>query len=477
MNIELDYAPANLPLDPRTFGSYRKILLLCGPLILSHMGVMVMQVVDGLFLARYSKSAIAAIGPAGMDFWVLCGFCMGLVGYTNTFVAQYIGANRPERVGAAVWQGIYLAGGAAVILCAASFAAPAVFDLVGHEEAIRRDEVVYFTILCHGGLAFMLSGALSGFFAGRNNNLPLMTALVSGNIVNAVGAWALVFGHLGFPEMGMRGAALATVLGQVTQVLILAGLFFQPRFRREFATWRDRRWDGRLMLRMCKFGLPNGVRYVAEILAWAVFLQLLGRVDSDGLAASNIVWRINGLAFFPVIGLASAVSMLVGQAQGAGRPDLSRLVTRRGIVLGQIWMASAALLMVLIPNVLLNIFLEPGSATNHELRGLAVILLRFVAAYCLLDGMNIIFGAVLAGAGDTRWMLLASGALHLGFITLLALLAWWKAGVYAFWTAATVFICSAVWVWIIRFRSSQWEDKRVIEHVPLDLETTPVPGV
>lgn len=467
---------ATLPLDPRTFGSYRKILFLSGPLILSHLGVMVMQMVDGLFLARYSKNAIAAVGPAGMDFWVLCGFCMGLVGYTNTFVAQYMGANRPQRVGAAVWQGIYLACGAAVLLFAASFAAPWVFNMVGHEEAIQRDEVVYFTILCYGGLAFMLSGALAGFFAGRNDNVHLMTALITGNIVNAVGAWAMVFGHLGFPEMGMRGAALATVAGQTIQVLIMAWLFFRPRFRRDFATWRDRKLDPRLMARMCAYGLPNGVRYVAEILAWAIFLQLLGRADSDGLAASNIVWRINGLAFFPVIGLANAVSMLVGQAQGAGRPDLSRQVTRRGIMLGQIWMTAAALLMVLIPHVLLNIFLEPGATTDHELRGLAVILLRFVAVYCLLDGVNIMLMAVLAGAGDTQWMLWASGAVHLGFIIMLAVLAWYQAGVYAFWTAATVFICSAIWVWIIRFRSDKWESKRVIEHKPLDLETTPVPG-
>jgi MATE family multidrug resistance protein len=228
---------------------------------------------------------------------------------------------------------------------------------------------------------------------------------------------------------------------------------------------------------MCTYGFPNGVRYVAEILAWNVFLLLLGRVDADGLAASNIVWRINGMAFFPVIGLSGAVAMLVGQAQGASRPDLSRKVTHRGLVLGQIWMASAALAMVLFPNRLLDIFLDAGSTTDHELRGLCVKLLWFVAVYCLVDGLNIVFMSVLAGAGDTRWMLIASGGMHGTFMLVLMALARWHAGVFAFWLSATVFIFSVAIAWITRFRSGKWENKRVIEHAPPDFETTPVPGV
>ena len=465
------------PLNAATFGSYRKLLLLAGPLILSHMGVMLMQVVDGLFLARYSKNAIAAIGPAGMTFWLLCGLFIGLVGYTNTFVAQYVGARQNHRVGAAVWQGIYLAFAAAVIMFAASFAAGPIFDLAGHAQAIRADEAVYFRTLCYGGLALMLSAAVSGFFAGRNDNLPLMVSHIIGNVVNAVGAWALIFGKWGLPEMGMRGAAWATVAGQSVQTLIMVCLLFRPKFTREFGTWRDRRIDLSLMWRMCTFGFPNGVRYVVEILAWTVFMLLLGRVDTDGLAASNIVWRINGMAFFPVIGLSIAVSMLVGQAQGAGRPDLSRKVTHRGLVLGQVWMAAAALAMVTIPNQLLDIFLPAGSATDHELRALCIKLLWFVAVYCLVDGLNIVFMSVLAGAGDTRWMLIVSGGTHAVFVGVLLMLSWYQAGVFAFWLAATIFICSVAVAWIVRFRSGKWENKRVIEHTPPDIETTPVPGL
>ena len=465
------------PIDDATFGSYRRILLLSGPLILSHMGVMLMQIVDGLLLARYSKDAIAAIGPAGMSFWLISGLFIGLVGYTNTFVAQYVGANRPERVGAVIWQGIYMSLVAGLLLAAASLGANQFFTIAGHEKAIRADEVTYFSILCYGGIVTILSAALSGFYAGRSDNLTLMVAHLGGNIINAVCAWAMIFGRLGLPEMGIRGAAWATVGAQCFQVLILGILLFGRQYRERYRTWVDRRLDVKLIGRMCMYGFPNGVRYILEILAFDVFMLLMGRVSTDGLAATNIVFRINGAAFFPVIGLATAVAMLVGQAQGAGRPELSRRVTVRGLVLAQIWMSICAAAMVLIPGALLAPFFAPGSGPiNIELHRLCVRLLWFVAAYTLLDGVNIVFMSVLTGAGDTRFMLIASGALHLGLAVFLYLLVQLGMGTYVLWAAITVFICCVSVVWVWRFRSGRWESKRVIEYTPPDIAEAPATG-
>ena len=441
------------------------------------MGVMLMQIVDGLLLARHSKDAIAAIGPAGMTFWLISGLFIGLVGYTNTFVAQYVGANRPERVGAVIWQGIYLSLGAGAILAFASLGANWFFTAAGHAKAIRVDEVTYFSILCYGGMVTILSAALSGFYAGRTDNLTLMVAHLGGNILNAVLAWAMIFGRLGLPEMGIRGAAWATVIAQTCQVLILGTLLFGRQYRSQYRTWVDRQLDVKLIGRMCLYGFPNGVRYILEILAFDVFMLLMGRVSTDGLAATNIVFRINGAAFFPVIGLATAVSMLVGQAQGAGRPELSRRVTMRGLVLAQIWMSTCAAAMVLIPTVLLAPFFDPANEpTDAQLHHLCIRLLWFVAGYTLLDGVNIMFMSVLTGTGDTRFMLIASGALHLGLAVFMYLLVRLGMGTYALWTTITVFICCVSAVWVLRFRSGRWENKRVIEYIPPDIAEAPATG-
>jgi MATE family multidrug resistance protein len=452
--------------DDGRFAAYGKLLRLSGPLILSQMGIMLMQIVDGVFLARYSETAIAAVGPSGMTFWLIGGLFMGLVGYSNTFVAQYVGAGQPGRVGSAVWQAVYLALVAGGILAYLSLFGEWFFELAGHAPEVRADEVVYFRILAWGGGVFLLSGAFSGFYAGRHDNVMLMVAHVAGGVTNAVFDALLIFGLLGFPRLGIAGAAWATVLAHAVQAAMLGIGFFAPRFRREFNTWRGRGLEFGLLLRLIRFGFPNGVRYVIEIAAWTVFLLIIGKIDSTGLAASNIAWRINGMAFFPVIGLSIAVSMLVGQAQGAGRPDLARQATRRGLVLGQVWMTAAAALMVLWPGLLLRLFLgDTVVAADSELYRLCVVLLRYVAVYCLLDNLNIIYMATLAGAGDTFWMLVVSGVAHVLFAAALLILAWLGGGTESLWVAATVFICLLAGVWVFRFRSSAWEGKRVVESV------------
>ena len=474
MNPEQTAAPA---LDEARFASFRKILTLAGPLILSQMGVMLMQMVDGIFLAHYSESAIAAVGPAGMTFWMVCGLFIGLASYTNTFVAQYMGARRPERVGAAVWQGIYIAFAAGLILAALAPLSTTIFALAGHEPAVQANEVAYFRIMCFGGWSFLLSSAISGFFAGRHDNVPLMLAHIAGGLANAFLDYCWIFGHFGFPEWGMAGAAWATVAGTIVQVGILVALASRRRFAREYNLRRDWRLDFPLLGRMCRYGFANGIRYVVEIAAWTAFLLILGNVNPGGLAASNIAWRVNGMAFFPVIGLSIAVAMLVGQAQGAGRPDLARKASKRGAIIGEVWMISAAAVMVLAPHALLRLFFRKELTPDETaIYNMTVKLLWFVAAYSVLDNLNIIFMAVLSGAGDTRWMLLASGGLHATFLAAMATMGYFGAGTYVMWTGATIFVCLATIAWITRYRSGAWEKMRVIEHAPPDVNNPAYPA-
>lgn len=469
------------PQSPQ-FGSYRHILVLSGPLILSHLSVMVMQAMDGLFLAHYSPEAIAAVGPAGMMCWLVLGLFLGIAGYSSTFVAQYIGAKEPKRVGAAVWQAIYisLAGGA--MIAGLSLLAKPMFAHIGHAQAVAELEATYFRIMCTGGVFHVLSPALAGFFAGRHDNRVLMAAHVCGLIVNGVFNWLLIFGKLGCPEMGIAGAAWATVLGSVTTSLLLLVLFFQPRHRREFCTWSSRAIDWKLMRRMVYFGFPMGLRMVVELLIWTTFLIFVGRVGPLELSASNIVLRINGLAFFPIIGLSIGIGMLVGQAQGAGLPDQSARVMKRGILLGLMWSVACSLMFVLMPRVFVNLFIDPSESMSGsvgmehdaqrqaELARMCVVLLRFVAFYVLLDGFNIVLTAALQSAGDTRWTLVASAIGNAGFLAVLLTLDVTKAGLYVYWAAAMVMIVSFAIVWIARALGGKWRSMRVIEQGPPEFE-------
>jgi MATE family multidrug resistance protein len=445
--------------------SYAAILLLTGPLVLSSTGLMFMHLFDAIMLSWYSRQAIAVVGAASMSAFLVICFFIGIASYTTTFVAQYMGAGRQDRVGAAVWQGIYvgLAAGALVAALGTVIAKP-LFHWVGHAPALEVLEARYFLIMCYGSTFSLVGSAVSGFFSGRGDNRTLMLVQLGGFICNSFLSYAAIFGHWGLPEFGAVGAAYATAVAQAAVALILFILFLRRTHRERFQTWSSRGLNIKLTRRMMYFGSFSGLRAVTELLGWTLFLFFIGRLGEDPLAITSIVWRLNGIAFFPLIGLSTAIATLVGYMQGSQRSDRAEVVTWRGVLMAEAWMLFAASLFVLIPRQLLSLFTSGEMAVEFApLIETGVVLLRFVALYCLLDGLNIVFLGALQGAGDTRWTMYASAVLHLAFLTALFVLDSHYRNLYAFWTAATAFVMLQAGVWLSRFQTKKWKSMRVIE--------------
>ncbi|HEX2958290.1 MAG TPA: MATE family efflux transporter, partial [Chitinispirillaceae bacterium] len=201
-----------------------------------------------------------------------------------------------------------------------------------------------------------------------------------------------------------------------------------------------------------------------EMLAWTLFVFFVGRIGDNELAATNIAFRINGFAFFPIIGLGQAVGVLVGQAQGAGNSKRTVRLTYTGFFIAEIWMIAIAVIMVLFPNNILNLFNGKECTENYmATAALGVILLRFVAIYSLLDACNIIFVSSLQSAGDTRWTMVFSIVAHGCFLAILAIADHLKVDIWFQWTTATIFVMMAALTWLLRFRSGKWMNIRVIE--------------
>lgn len=446
--------------------SCRELLRLALPLMLGMSGFMIMQFMDAMFLAWHSPEALAAIGPAGMAAFLLVCLFQGVAGYAGTFAAQYIGAGQPRRVGAAVWQGLYVAMASAVLVACAALAGPALFHGAGHTGALARMEIQFFQIACLGALPGLLISAISGLFMATERTRLLMIVQVVGLIWNGVVAWLLVLGHAGCPRMGITGAALAMVSAQCVSALLLVRLFFRAREQRDYGTWSERRPDWTLLWRLLRFGLPGGARVAVEMLAWTVFMFFVGRVGTVDLAATNIAWRINGASFFPLIGMAQAVNVYVGQCQGAGRPDLSRRIAYRGLAISEVWMLFCGAFFVFLPGPLIRLFFEAGSMSRSEqaaLFSLSVMMLRFVAAYSVLDACNVVVLSALQAAGDTRWTLLANLVAYGFLIGALVLLDHLGAGIVSLWWMITIFVLLEALAWLLRFQSGRWRNIQIIE--------------
>jgi len=448
-------------------GGYRQILVIAFPLILSTGSWSLQHFVDRVFLAWYSPEAIAASTPAGILNYTLMSLFIGTAGYVSTFVAQYHGAGRPERIGPSVWQGIYISGiGAIAMALFIPIAGPA-FRLIGHAPEIQRQETVYFSILCLGAFPAIACSALAGFFSGRGETWPVMWANLLATVVNIVLDYLLIFGVWSFPELGIAGAAIATNLSMVAALVAYCALIAREAHDRRFRIVRGWRLDPELFSRIIRFGLPNGIQFFLDMAGFTAFLLIIGRLGTAALAATNIALNINTLAFMPMIGLGMAVSILVGQHLGQNDAPLAVRCVGTGFHLTLLYMGTIALLYVATPGLFLapfGLYSQPGA--YDEIRRLAEVLLRFVALYSLFDALTIVFASAIKGAGDSRFVMYMVSGLSVGVLIVPSYVAIeiFGAGILVGWTIATAYVSALGVAFYLRFKSGKWQTMRVIEH-------------
>ncbi|MEW6186759.1 MAG: MATE family efflux transporter [Thermodesulfobacteriota bacterium] len=453
-------------------GGGREVLVLAFPLILSTGSWAVQHFVDRMFLSWYSAEAIAAAMPAGLLNFAVMSFFIGTASYVGTFVAQYYGAGIKDRIGPAVWQGVYLSLAGGVILLAMIPLAGPIFTLVDHESAILRQEVIYFQYLCLGGFPVIAASALSGFFTGLGRPWPVMWVNVLATGVNLILDYGMIFGHFGFPEMGIKGAAIASVIAGVSSFVVYMVLIIRPGLNRTYGTLSGWRPDRELLGRLVRFGVPAGVQFFLDMAGFTAFVLFVGRLGTVNLAATNIAFNINTLAFMPMIGFGIAVSVLVGQYIGKDRTDLASRSTYSGFLMTFVYMSLIALLYLFLP----GLFTAPFAARSEaalfpEIKRLTETLLRFVALYSIFDTMNIIFSSALKGAGDTRFVMVMIVGLSggvLAFPTWLAITVL-GLGVMTAWTLATTYVILLGFAFYFRFLRGKWKSMRVIEvppHIP-----------
>ena len=301
----------------------REVLVLALPLIISSGSLSVMHFVDRMFLLWHSKEAMAAALPAGLLLLTLVCFPLGVAMYCNAFVAQYKGAGRPERIGLVVWQGARIGLLATPLYLATIPLAPMIFRLAGHEADVAALEVIYYQVLTFGAGGQLVSGALATFFTGRGETRVVMLVDCSAVGLNLVLDYAWIFGHWGFPEMGIEGAAWATVVAQWSRVLIYWWLMMRPVYRQKYQVVEGRRFDGALMRRILRYGGPNGLQFFVDVAAFSLFILLVGRLGEDAMAATTLAFNVNSVAFVPMIGMGIAVTTMVGQQLGRNRPHMA----------------------------------------------------------------------------------------------------------------------------------------------------------
>lgn len=451
-------------------GSYREVIRIAWPLVISMGSFTFMQFVDRMFLAWYSPVSIQAALPAGiLSFTFVCTF-MAMSGYANTFVAQYHGAGDPVGCSRSVAQAVWLSFLVWPVLILLIPLGWWLLEISGHGAAVLAEEKSYFTILTLGGVLVPLGSAISSFFTGRGETRTNMIATIAGNLVNLVLDYALIFGKFGAPEMGIKGAAIATLIAGLTTPAILFALYFSRRYNAAYQTRANLQIRWPLMLRLIRFGLPSGFNLLIEVSAFSLFILIAGRLGELALVLSNMALSINSLAFLPLIGLGIAAGTLVGQYQGRGDHETAALAARRAVHVGVFYVSLVGLSYVLFPRVYFAAFTlraESGFAVD-ELMVTGRWLLVIMALWGLFDAVNVILAGALKGAGDTRFVLIYSTIVSWGVWVpgIMTIVLYLNGGLLGTWSWALLFVILLAVGYEIRFRGGQWKAIEVIESPP-----------
>jgi MATE family multidrug resistance protein len=447
---------------------YGKVFRVCFPLVMSMSATTVMEFTDRVFLSNYSVNAISAVAPAGITAYLFMAFLGGVAGYSQVFIAQYYGAGQNSRIGSTLWQGIYFSLCAGIIFLLLSwFAAKPIFSLAGHPQEIITLEVMYFNILCRGAVFHVAMNALSAFFTGRGITRPVMIFHVLGMLINIPLDYALIFGAWGFPELGIQGAALATVASWLLISILLILFIFTPLNVKRYSLLISWKFDKELFLRFMRFGIPGSLQFTLDILAFTVFILLVGRIGKMELAATNIVISINALAFMPSMGVSQGVSALVGQALGKGSPGNARSVAWSSLHLLLIYIFCVDMLFVLYPERLLMLFIPGGhsEAEYGEILRLGIPLLRIVSVYLVFDAMYMVFSGVLKGAGDTRFIMwcIAFASFFCMIAPIYLGITYLNFTITQAWYCVLIFIAALFLIVVLRYRQGKWQKMLVIE--------------
>ena len=302
----------------------RPTLRLAFPLVLAELGWMSMAIVDTMMVGRLPNSAqsIAAVSISSSLFLVFAFFGEGLLIGLDTLVSQAFGAGRRQDCFHSLVNGIYLSLAVAPFLLAAVWTLPYFFDRLGVSPDVAVLARPYMHTLAFGLVPLLLYFTFRRALQGMNLVRPVAFALITANLINAVGNYLLVFGHWGFPMLGVVGSGIATAISRAyLATVLIVFLFWHDARNNAYMRQASFRPDLARIRRLIALGFPAAMQMTAEITVFAAVASLISRLGSIPLASHQIALNTVAFTYMVPLGISSAAAVRVGQA--IGRRDLS----------------------------------------------------------------------------------------------------------------------------------------------------------
>jgi MATE family multidrug resistance protein len=397
------------------------MLRLAVPVVTIQVGMMTMGVVDTIMVGHISAQALAAVALGNLYFFSLAVFGMGTLMVLDPVVAQAVGARDTPAVGRAVQRGVLmaalLAAPTAVLL---TIAAP-VFTLARQPAEVVPLAAAYAVRSAPGAFPFLLFIVFRQSLQAVGRTAPIVWAIILANLANAALNWVLIFGHFGFPAMGVVGSAWATSVSRGLLALTL-WLAARKQLGSMLSPLRPEIWQLGPLGRMLRLGMPIGAQHVLEFGAFALVALMMGWIGTRQMAGHQIAINLAALTFMVPLGVGDAASVLVGRAVGRGDVPETQGAARAAFACGVAFMSVTGITFLSLPEPLARLY-----TSDLDVIAVAASLIPIAGVFQVFDGLQVVASGVLRGLGDTRapmlanllgyWALGIPVSVYLGFVS------------------------------------------------------------
>jgi MATE family multidrug resistance protein len=427
MDAELEVADPGPRITGHNFAAWaaeaRELTRLAVPMAATQLAQMIILATDTVMLGHFSKEALAAGAIGNTVFFFIWLLGTGPVSAVSPMIAHVVGRHgaaqgnwastktRDQRdVRLVVRMGLWSVAMMSPPLLAALFFTRDILLLLQQEPKLAADAGIYTAALAFGLPCSLAFQVLRNFSTSLSRPIPPMVVMGLAILFNALGDYTLIFGHFGFPRLGLVGAGFASASSNLFTLVAMAVIALRlPVLRPYHFLHRLFSPHWRSLVELFHLGLPIGMTMLFEVALFNAATLAMGTFGIAALAAHQIAITIPSLTFMVPLGIGLAGTVRVGLAAGAGDRYGARRAGFTAMGLGLIFMFCAALVLLLFPHSIAMLWL-PDSADNRDVLALAVTFLHVAAAFQLMDGLQVTASMSLRGLKDARGPMWVAGA-------------------------------------------------------------------
>lgn len=378
--------------------SNRQILKIALPISLAILVPQFNFITNNIFLGHYSQKALATASITGVYYLIFAMIGFGLNSGLQTLIARRAGENRPGEIGKIFGQGVFISLIiAAVGVLLTWFVAPLILKNVLHDPETAADAIQFLKIRIWGLPFLYVYQMRNALLVGTNNSRYLVTGTLAETIANIGFDYLFIFGHWGFPEMGLNGAAVASIIAEFIGMFVIFVVIHYKGISKQFEVFRHLQWNSEYAKQILSISLPLIFQLAISIISWEFFYILVEHHGQTALAVSNVMRNIFGLVGCFTWAFAATSSTMVSNVIGQGKKELVQSLIFRIVRISTGFAIIMAVLINLFPDVLLTVFGQDQAFITT-----AIPVVRVVTLAMVMMSFSVVWLNAVTGTGNSR---------------------------------------------------------------------------